>query len=96
MAVSAAEVGLALITVMLVTGPIWAKPVWGVWWVWDARLTSTFVLWVMYVSYLLLRGLIDDPERKAMVSAVYGIFAFWMCLWFICPRGGFARSTRRQ
>jgi heme exporter protein C len=76
LAVSAAEVGLALITVMLVTGPIWAKPVWGVWWVWDARLTSTFVLWVMYVSYLLLRGLIDDPERKATVSAVYGIFAF--------------------
>ncbi len=76
LAVSAAEVGLALISVMLITGPIWAKPVWGVWWVWDARLTSTFVLWVMYVSYLLLRGLIDDPERKAIVSAVYGIFAF--------------------
>jgi ABC-type transport system involved in cytochrome c biogenesis permease subunit len=73
LAVSAAEVGLALITVMLVTGPIWAKPVWGVWWVWDARLTSTFVLWVMYVSYLLLRGLIDDPERKATVSAVYAM-----------------------
>jgi heme exporter protein C len=74
--VSAAEVGVALNTVVLVTGPIWAKPVWGVWWTWDARLTSTFVLWVMYVSYLLLRTLVEDATRRAVLSAVYGIFAF--------------------
>jgi len=74
--VSAAEVGLAFCSVVLVTGPIWAKPVWGIWWTWDARLTSTFVLWLMYVSYLLLRTLLADPERRAVVSAVFGIFAF--------------------
>ena len=60
---------------VLVTGPIWAHPVWGIWWTWDARLTSAFVLWVLYVSYLLLRTLIDEPERRAVVSAVFGIFA---------------------
>ncbi len=74
--VSAAEVGLAFCTAVLVTGPIWAKPVWGIWWTWDARLTSTFVLWVLYVSYLLLRTLVAEPERRAVVSAVFGIFAF--------------------
>ena len=88
LAVSAAEVGVAFFTVVLVTGPIWAKPVWGIWWTWDARLTSTFVLWVMYVSYLLLRTLVGDPERRAMVSAVFGIFAFldvplvYLSIWF--------------
>lgn len=75
LAVSAAEVGVAFISVNLVTGSIWAKPAWGVWWTWDARLTTDFVLWVLFVCYLLLRGLIDNPERKAVVSAVFGIFA---------------------
>ena len=76
LAVSAAEVGLAFCTVVLVTGPLWAKPVWFIWWTWDARLTSTLVLWLLYVSYLLLRTLVDEPERRALVSAVFGIFAF--------------------
>src|SRR5713101_801599 len=76
LAVSAAEVGVACFTVVLVTGPIWAKPVWGIWWTWDARLTSTFVLWVLYVTYLLLRSLVEDSSRRAVLSAVYGIFAF--------------------
>lgn len=74
--VSSAEVGLACITVVLITGPIWAHPVWGIWWTWDARLTSTFVLWLLYVSYLLLRTLIEEPERRALLSALFGIFAF--------------------
>ncbi len=74
--VSAAEVGLAFCTVVLVTGPIWAKPVWGIWWTWDARLTSTFVLWLMYVSYLLLRMLLPDAEKRARICAAFGIFAF--------------------
>ncbi len=74
--ISAAEVGLAFTSVVLVTGPIWAKPVWGVWWTWDARLTSTFVLWILFICYLLLRTLVEDPVRRAVVSAVYGIFAF--------------------
>jgi heme exporter protein C len=75
LAVASAELGVAFFTVVLVTGPIWAHPVWGIWWTWDARLTSTFVLWVLYVSYLLLRTLVDEPERRAVVSAVFGIFA---------------------
>ncbi|HEX9760569.1 MAG TPA: cytochrome c biogenesis protein CcsA, partial [Candidatus Acidoferrales bacterium] len=71
--VSAAEVGLMFTTVVLVTGPIWAKPVWGIWWTWDARLTSTFVLWLMYIAYLVLRNLLVDAERRATISAVFGI-----------------------
>src|SRR6202049_4002488 len=74
--VSAAEVGLAFTTIVLLTGPIWAHPVWGIWWTWDARLTSTFVLWLLYTSYLLLRTLVEDPDRRALISAIYGIFAF--------------------
>jgi len=75
LSVASAEVGVAFFTIVLVTGPIWAKPVWGIWWTWDARLTSSFLLWVLFVSYLVLRTLVDEPERRAMVSAVFGIFA---------------------
>ncbi len=71
-----AEVGVVCSTIVLITGPIWAHPVWGIWWTWDARLTSTFVMWLLYTAYLLLRGFLDDPQRKAMFSAVFGIFAF--------------------
>ena len=88
LSVASAEVGVAFFTVVLVTGPIWAKPVWGIWWTWDARLTSAFVLWVLYVSFLLLRTLIEEPERRAVVSAVFGIFAavdiplVYFSIWF--------------
>lgn len=74
--VSAAETGLVFTTVVLITGPIWAHPVWGIWWTWDARLTSTFVLWLLYISYLLLRTLVEEPDRRALLSALFGIFAF--------------------
>jgi heme exporter protein C len=74
--VAGAEVGVAFCTVVLLTGPIWAKPVWGIWWTWDARLTSTFVLWLLYVAYLLLRNLLPDAERRARICAAFGIFAF--------------------
>jgi len=74
--VAGAEVGLIFTTVVLITGPIWAHPVWGIWWTWDARLTSTFVLWLLYVSYLLLRTLVEEPGRRALLSALFGIFAF--------------------
>jgi heme exporter protein C len=76
LAVSGAEVGLAFTTVVLITGPIWAHPVWGIWWTWDARLTSTFVLWLLYVSYLLLRTLVEELDRRALLSSLFGIFAF--------------------
>jgi heme exporter protein C len=74
--VSSAEVGLAFITIVLITGPIWAHPVWGIWWTWSPRLTSTFVLWLLYVAYLLLRTLIEEPDRRALLSALFSIFAF--------------------
>jgi len=74
--VAGAEVGVACCTIVLITGPIWARPVWGIWWTWDARLTSTFILWLLYISYLLLRGLLEDPQRRATLSAIFGIFAF--------------------
>src|SRR5208337_350326 len=54
-ALVSAEVGVVFCTVVLITGPIWARPVWGIWWTWDMRLTSTLVLWLIYVSYLFLR-----------------------------------------
>jgi heme exporter protein C len=74
--VAGSEVGVACCTVVLITGPLWARPVWGIWWTWDARLTSTFILWLLYITYLLLRGLLDDPQRRATLSAIFGIFAF--------------------
>jgi heme exporter protein C len=74
--VAGVEVGVVCCTIGLITGPLWARPVWGIWWTWDARLTTTFILWILYVSYLLLRGLLEDPERRASLSAIFGIFAF--------------------
>ena len=73
-AASAAEVGAVFLTLNLVSGPIWAKPVWGIWWTWDARLTTTFVLWLIYMGYLMLRRLVDSPEQRARLSAVVSIF----------------------
>ena len=75
LAVSTAEVGIAFCTVVLVTGPIWAKPVWGVWWTWDARLTSTLVLWLIYVSYLVLRRF-SVGSGTAIVASALAIFGF--------------------
>src|SRR6266436_6518043 len=74
--VSCAEVGVAFTTVVLISGPIWAKPAWGIYWTWDARLTSTFILWLLYISYLLLRTLVEEADRRALLSALFGIFAF--------------------
>ncbi|MDQ6830810.1 MAG: cytochrome c biogenesis protein CcsA [Gemmatimonadota bacterium] len=69
---SSAEVGVTFTTVVLVTGPIWGKPIWGTWWTWDARLTSTLFLWFIYVGYLVLRGAIEDRAMRARYSAVLG------------------------
>lgn len=73
LAESAAEVGTVFTTVVLVTGPLWAKPVWGTYWTWDARLTLTLFLWFIFVGYLVLRGAVDDPGLRARYSAVLGI-----------------------
>jgi heme exporter protein C len=76
LALSAAEIGVMFIIIVLVTGPIWAKPAWLVWWTWSPRLTLSLVLCLLYVAYLLIRNYIEDPERKALISAVFGIVAF--------------------
>ncbi len=75
LAAATAEVGLVFCTVVLVTGPLWAKPVWGIWWTWDARLTSTLVLWLIYASYLLLRRF-STGEQKATLAAALAVFGF--------------------
>jgi heme exporter protein C len=74
-AVSAAELGVIFCSVGLLTGMLWAKPVWGIWWTWDARLTSTFVLWLIYVSYLMLRRL-SVPGQAPTLAAALAIFGF--------------------
>jgi len=74
--VAGVEVGVVACTGGLITGVLWGRPAWGIWWTWDARLTTTFILWLLYISYLLLRGLIEDPQRRASLSAIFGIFAF--------------------
>lgn len=73
---AAGEVGVVFCTLVLITGPIWAKPVWGTYWQWDARLTSALVLWLTYVGYLFLRGLAADPSRAGRIAAVVGIVGF--------------------
>jgi heme exporter protein C len=75
LAESSAEVGLVFTTTVLVTGPIWARTVWGTWWTWDARLTATLFLWFLIVGYLVLRGAIEDPAMRARYSAVLGLLA---------------------
>jgi heme exporter protein C len=76
LALAAAEIGVVLFSAVLVTGSIWAKHEWFVWWTWSARLTTSLALCLLYVAYLLIRNYLEDPERRAMVSAVFGIIAF--------------------
>ena len=72
-AASSAEVGVAFSAVMLTTGPIWAKPIWGTWWTWDARLTLTLFLFFLFIGYLALRASVHDKAERARFSAVVGI-----------------------
>lgn len=72
---ASAEVGLAFSAVMLTTGPIWGKPIWGTWWTWDARLTLTLFLFLLFLGYLTLRAAVREPVERARFSAVLGIMA---------------------
>jgi heme exporter protein C len=72
-AYSAAEVGFVFCCFVMITGPIWGKPVWGTWWTWDPRLTMTLVLWLIYAAYVLLRVFAGDTETVARYAAVLGI-----------------------
>ena len=69
-ALVSAEVGVVFCTVVLVTGPLWARPVWGIWWTWDVRLTSTLVLWLIYVSYLMLRRFSTSGQTPVLAAAL--------------------------
>lgn len=72
----AAEVGVLLTTTGLITGPIWARPVWNTWWSWDPRLTTTLVLWFIYIGYLMLRAYAGEEQRGARFAAVFAIVGF--------------------
>jgi heme exporter protein C len=76
MAVASTEVGLAFLAANLVTGSIWGRQIWGIWWTWDARLTSALVCWLLYAGYLMLRRAIEEPTQRATFAAVFSIFAF--------------------
>src|SRR5262252_4287328 len=75
-AVSVTEVGLAFLAGNLLTGSIWARIIWGVWWAWDVRLTSALVCWLLYAGYLMLRNAIEEPTQRATFAAAFSIFAF--------------------
>jgi heme exporter protein C len=71
-----AEIGVIFTTLVLITGMLWGRPIWGTWWTWDARLTTTLILWAVYVVYLMLRAYSADPVRGARYGAVLGILGF--------------------
>ncbi|HEX9894688.1 MAG TPA: cytochrome c biogenesis protein CcsA [Gemmatimonadales bacterium] len=75
---ASAEVGLVFGLIMLTTGPIWGKPIWGTWWTWDARLTLTLLLVFLFVGYRALRGALSDPAERARYSAVVGILGLML------------------
>src|SRR3981189_2346170 len=86
-ALVSAEVGVVFCTVVLVTGPIWARPVWGIWWTWDMRLTSTLVLWLIYVSYLFLRRFSSSGQTPTLAAALAVLGALcvplvYFSIWF--------------
>lgn len=72
-AAASAEVGTVFSCVMLTTGPLWARPIWGTWWTWDARLTLTLMLFFLFIGYQVLRGAVTDPAMRASYAAVVGI-----------------------
>lgn len=73
---AAAEVGVVFISLALITGIIWAKPVWNAWWLWTPRLTTTLILWLIYVAYLMIRAYAPSPSKAAVYGAVMGVIGF--------------------
>ena len=76
LAVASVEIGIVFTLINILSGSIWARPIWNTWWTWDARLTSTLVLWFIYIGYMMLRSYTPDPERAARLGAVVGIVGF--------------------
>jgi len=102
-ACASAEIGILFTTIVLVTGPIWGRASWNAWWTWDHRLTTTLILWFIYIAYLMIRSAFNEEEKKARLSAIFGIIGFidvpivWMSIrWWrtihpnIVSSGGFA------
>jgi heme exporter protein C len=76
LALAITEVAVAFLAIGLVTGSLWARMIWGIWWTWDVRLTSAFLCELLYVSYLVLRDAVDEPVQRAKLAAVYSLFVF--------------------
>jgi len=76
LALAAAEVGVLCTSLTLILGSLWAKPIWGIWWTWDPRLTTTAILLIIYVGYLIVRSMTDDPDQRARWAAVIGVIGF--------------------
>ncbi len=87
-ALSSAEIGVVFTTAALISGSIFARPTWGTWWTWEPRLTTTLILWLIYVAYLMLRKLVDEESQRARIAAVVGIVGFvdvpivFMSIWW--------------
>ena len=93
-ALVSAEVGVVFCTVVLITGPIWARPIWGIWWTWDVRLTSTLVLWLIYVSYLFLRRFSSSGQTPTLAAALAVLGA--LCVPFVYLSIRFFRTQHPQ
>lgn len=76
LAKTSAEIGVIFTTIVLITGPLWARPIWQTWWSWDPRLTTTLIMWFLYLAYGRIRQAIPEEEKQARYSAIYGILAF--------------------
>lgn len=74
--VASAEIGVMFTTIVLITGPIWARPTWNAWWTWDPRLTTTLILWFIYLAYLMIRTSIHEEEKRARFTAIFGVIGF--------------------
>ena len=94
LALVCAEVGVVFCTIVLITGPIWARPVWGIWWTWDMRLTSTLVLWLIYVSYLFLRRFSSSGQTPLLAAALAVMGA--LCVPFVYFSIWFFRTQHPQ
>lgn len=76
LAYCSAEIGVVFTTITLITGPIWARPIWNTWWSWDPRLTTTLILWFIYLAYLVIRSSAEGSQQQSRLAAVFGIIGF--------------------
>ena len=75
-ALSSVEIGVVFTSMNIVSGSVWARPIWNTWWTWDPRLTTATIMWLLYAAYLMLRQSLENPQRRRTFAAVYGIVAF--------------------